>query len=193
MAPSTPPDVNPASRPPLDGRPTGDIELVVGRAFARALLQVIVTFIVVVTIYYVVPLDVRQLGPWSVVRFAAAGLVFVGIVAWQVRQILRAETPGLRAAQAVGIVVPFFLTGYATVYVLLSRIPGAFTEELSRTSALYFSIVVFGSVGFGDITPTGDLTRAVVASQVLGGLVFIAYVVRIFFAASRQRERQTRR
>lgn len=193
MPPSIPPDVDPSATPPRDDSPTGDIELVRSHVLARAALNVFGTFVLVVAVYYVVPLNVRSLGPWSVVRFAAAGLVFIGIAVWQVREILRAEIPGLRAAQAVGIVAPFFLTGYATVYVVLSRTPGAFTEQLSRTGALYFAIVVFGSVGFGDITPTHDLTRAVVASQVLGGLVFIAFVVRIFFAASRQRQRETLR
>ena len=71
---------------------------------------------------------------------------------WQVRQILRADFPALRAVEGVAVVVPFFLCVFAAIYVLMSEANSAnFTEPLTRTGALYLSIVVFGTVGFGDI------------------------------------------
>jgi len=61
------------------------------------------------------------------------------------------------------------------------------TEERIRTSALFFAVPVFGSMGFGDVTPTSDLSRIIVMTQVVGGLAFLAVALRIFFAASRMR------
>jgi voltage-gated potassium channel len=143
------------------------------------------TFAAIIWVYYVVPLSSRGLEARLLLRLALAVVVFLGVLAWQVRQIVLAELPAVRAAQAVVLAVPLFLTGYAFLYLLLSRGGGGFSQQLTRTSALYFAVVVFSSIGFGDITPTTDLNRLVVMSQVLGGVVFVAVAIRVFFAASR--------
>ena len=154
-------------------------------ALIRALITMIITFFAIVGMYYIIPMSAREFGAGSIVLLVLAGVAFLAVLAWQVREILRAEMPGLRAGQAVVVAAPLFLTGYAALYVILSKSQGGFTEELTRTSALYFSVVVFSSVGFGDIAPKSDLNRLIVTSQMLGGLVFIATVVRLFFGASR--------
>jgi voltage-gated potassium channel len=155
------------------------------RALIRGLITMIVTFFAIIGMYYIVPLSAREFGAGSIVLFILAGVAFLAVLAWQVREILRAEMPGLRAVQGVVVAAPLFLTGYAALYAILSESQGGFTEQLNRTSALYFSVVIFSSVGFGDIAPTSDLNRLVVTSQMLAGLVFIATVVRVFFGASK--------
>ena len=154
-------------------------------ALLRALATMVVTFFAIIGVYYVVPINVREFVAASVVLVISAVVAFLAVLAWQVREIFRAKIPGLRAVQAVVVAVPLFLTGYAALYVNLSEAQGGFTEEMTRTSALYFSVVVFSSVGFGDIAPTSDLNRLVVTSQMLAGLVFLATIVRLFFGASR--------
>ena len=66
-----------------------------------------------------------------------------------------AALPELRAIEALGIVIALFL-------VLFSRhLPGhvargarrPFTQRLDHTRALYFTVSIFSTVGFGDITP----------------------------------------
>ena len=42
-----------------------------------------------------------------------------------------------------------------------------FTERLDHTRVLYFTITVFSTVGFGDITPRADLARIIVSIQML--------------------------
>jgi voltage-gated potassium channel len=42
-------------------------------------------------------------------------------------------------------------------------------EPLSRTDALYYTITVFSTVGFGDVTPRADLARIVTMVQ-MGGV-----------------------
>ena len=145
----------------------------------------IVTFFAIIGMYYIIPMRPTEFRAGSIVLLILAGVAFLAVLAWQAREILRAEMPGLRAVQAVVLAAPLFFTGYAALYVILSQAQGGFTEQLTRTSALYFSVVVFSSVGFGDIAPKSDLNRLVVTSQMLAGLVFIAIVVRLFFAASK--------
>ena len=145
----------------------------------------IITFVAIIGMYYIIPLNTTEFRAGYILLLILAGVAFLAVLAWQVREIFRAEMPGLRAVQAVVVAVPLFLTGYAALYVILSEAQGGFTEQMTRTSALYFSVVIFSSVGFGDITPTSDLNRIVVMSQMLAGLVFIATVIRLFFGASK--------
>jgi voltage-gated potassium channel len=158
-------------------------------AVARALISMVVTFFGIIGIYYFIPLGAGEFEAASkaesIVLLILAGVAFLAVLGWQVREIFRAEMPGLRAVQAVVVAVPLFLTGYAALYVILSQAYGGFTEQMNRTGALYFSVVVFSSVGFGDIAPKSDLNRIVVTSQMLAGLVFLATVIRLFFGASK--------
>ena len=61
----------------------------------------------------------------------------------------------LRAIEALAAAIPLFLLVFAAAYVKLDSTQAqAFSEPLSRTDALYFTITVFSTVGFGDITPS---------------------------------------
>jgi voltage-gated potassium channel len=62
--------------------------------------------------------------------------------------------------------------------------PTAFVGgRLSRSSALYFTVTVFSTVGFGDITPKTDAARLVVTVQMLADLAVLAIVIRLIFGA----------
>lgn len=160
------------------------------RALLSAALRFIATFGGVVAIYYLVPLS-GLVGPRDGIALGVGAALFVVILWWQVRQILRSELPALRAVEGVAVVIPFFLCSYASAYVVLaSADPGSFTEVLTRTDALYFAIVVFGTVGLGDIAPVTDVARLVVSSQVLCDLIFIAVVLRLFAAVTKITLRQ---
>ena len=58
----------------------------------------------------------------------------------------------LRAFETLGFIVPFYLLLFAsTDYVMeVSASAANFTQPLTRTDALYFSVTVFATVGFGD-------------------------------------------
>ncbi len=67
----------------------------------------------------------------------------------------------------------------------------AFTESLDQTRALYFTVSVFSTVGFGDITPWTDTARLIVSAQMLLDLVVIGAGVRLIFSAARSRVAST--
>jgi hypothetical protein len=70
--------------------------------------------------------------------------------------------------------------------------PATFGGAMSRTKALYFTMTVLSTVGFGDITPHTDPARLVTTVQMALDLAFIAIVVRLIFGvasrAARDRE-----
>jgi voltage-gated potassium channel len=91
-----------------------------------------------------------------------------GPIIWQIRAIVQARHPGLRAVETLAVVIPTFLLLFAAGYFLASEAqPAVFSEPLTRTDALYFTITVFATVGFGDISPVSEGTRIVVSIQML--------------------------
>jgi voltage-gated potassium channel len=149
-------------------------------------------------LYYTLPLN-RPLS-WRTAGWLLGGLVLVALlVAAQIRAILRARYPGLRAMEALATSVPLFLLVFAAVYEMLDAgAPASFSEHLTRTDSLYFVVTVFATVGFGDITAVSETARVLVTLQMIGDLVLIGLVIRAFLAAvdkgrlSRQREHADR-
>ena len=158
------------------------------RAWLRTVAVLAVTWVVLVSVYYLVPAGVvpaSHSGGGSFLRLGAGIALFAAILAGQARQVVRAELPELRAVEALGVVIPLFLVAFAAGYLSLSNASaGTFTEQLDHTRALYFTITVFSTVGFGDITPKTDLARIIVSLQMLLDLVILGAVVRLLLNAA---------
>jgi len=68
--------------------------------------------------------------------------------------------------------------------------PDSFSEELSRTDSLDFTVTVFATVGFGDISPRTELARLVVTSQMLFGLIAFGLIARLLLGAVDRADRR---
>jgi hypothetical protein len=157
------------------------------QALLRSAVRCVAVAAAVVALYYAFPFGGRIADSAVLLRLTLGAIVFVAVMAWQLRRIIVADLPELRAVETLAIVVPLFLTIYAGTYVTLSLIsPASFSEPLYRTSSLYFVIVTFGTVGFGDIAPKSDLARLLVSSQIVCDLVLIGAVLRLVFGVSRR-------
>jgi len=152
----------------------------------RAVLRPIATAVVLTTGYFVVPMDdVADLG--SVVLLVATLVVVVLVCIWQVHRVVRADYPALQAGEALGAVISVYLIGFAAGYYLLAeRHSGDFSESLTRVGSLYFTLSVFSTVGFGDITASTDLARAIVSVQMVCNVLFVALGGRLLVAAVRR-------
>ncbi len=153
-------------------------------------VRAIVTATVLVALYYLLPLD--DLSGASAVGGLIVGIViFLALVAWEVWRILRSAHPETRALEALFVVLPLFLLMFATAYFLMGRNdPADFTEPLTRSDALYFTVTVFSTVGFGDVSPKGETTRLVVTGQMILDLVFLGVGIRtILGAVQKSKER----
>jgi voltage-gated potassium channel len=139
----------------------------------RGLLRAAVSAVVTVTLYYVLPLGER--ADARVVFELMFAIVMLGaLVAWQLRAIVRASYPGIRAIQALATATPLFLLLFsATYYILSAQDPSSFGEPLTRSDALYFTITIFSTVGFGDITPDTGVAPLVTTSQMLLDLAIL--------------------
>jgi voltage-gated potassium channel len=157
---------------------------------AVAALRAVLTASAVVALYYLLPLDH---GSALVAELAVGLLVFVALIAWQVRAIMRSEHPEVRGLAALLVSFPLFIVLFASVYYLMSRADSSnFTSHLSRTDALYFTVTIFSTVGFGDITAKTESARLIVTAQIVLDLIIIGLGVRVILGAvQRSREQRT--
>ncbi len=176
-------------------RRVGDHSPVVPRrATRRMVARTLLTSAALVVLYYKLPMT-GALNGSATVLLAGGLLAFVMLITWQVRAILRSQHPTLRAIEALAVAIPVFLLLFASTYILIAdNEPAAFTEPLGKTPALYFTVTVFATVGFGDIVPKSEAARIVTTVQMLADLVVVGLVVRVLLGAARaSRERSAAR
>ncbi len=151
----------------------------------RTTLIVVFAWVLLIGVYFLVPAGRDSIAD-DVLRLVI-GVSFVALViGWQASHIVKAEIPELRAAQSLGVVLPLFLVVFSSIYLSLSDSSRlAFSQALDHISALYFTITVFSTVGFGDIVPRTDSCRILVSIQMLLDLVIIGAVVRILINAAK--------
>lgn len=143
-----------------------------------ALARQLGTVVGLVLIYYLLPLD-RTQQPRALAVVLVGLLAVLVLAAWQVHSILRSARPLARGMETLASAVPLYLLVYATSYYLLALgTPGSFTQSLTRTDALYFTVTVFATVGFGDIAPVTETARAVVTVQMVTNLLVLGVLLR---------------
>jgi voltage-gated potassium channel len=157
---------------------------------ARSVARAVGSTAALVAIYYLLPLNRASTG--VAIAILSAGLaVLVALITLQVRSILSSPFPGLRAAEALASSIPLFLVLFAATYVVMARLsPGNFSQPLTRTSALYFTVTVFSTVGFGDITAKTAAAQLVVTGQMACDIVIIGLAVKAITGAVKQRRGQ---
>ncbi len=171
-----------STQPSRDRRERRETALVAVRIGLRGTA----TAAILVAAYYLAP--VRAKTPAQELLWLAAALAaFAVIIALHVRAIVRSLHPQWRAVESMAVAIPLFLIMFARIYLTLSTLAShAFSVDLDRTRALYFTITVFSTVGFGDISPQTDYARLFVSVQMLLDLVVLGVVVRVLFGAAQR-------
>jgi voltage-gated potassium channel len=156
------------------------------RRVVTTLLRALASTAGLVALYYLIPLDPASIGV-TIGQLAVGLSALIGLVVWQVRSIVKATYPALRAVGALATSVPLFLLLFAGTYFVMGGISDAnFSEPLTRTDALYFTVTVFATVGFGDIVATTQGARVVVMGQMISGIVIIGLGARVIVDAVRR-------
>lgn len=168
-----------------------------GLLITLGLLRAFAITVVMVALYYLLPLDRWGHVPlWMSVTIGL--LALAAVTAYQVRSILRAVRPVVRAIESLATTAPLFLLLFAANYFLIAQASGSNfnVHTLSRTDAVYFTVTVFATVGFGDIVATSQSARLLVTVQMMLDLIVLGLGVRLFIGVvklSRQKNVPARR
>jgi voltage-gated potassium channel len=149
-------------------------------------LRTAAAVLLLVVAYYQAPLD-RPLTFASGILFVGALLLSALGVVVEVRGILASTTPMLRAIRVIALGLPLLLVLFAATYITVDgQQTDAFSEPLSRTDGLYFTVTTFATVGYGDITPRTELARSLVTIQMLVGLIAVGVIAKVLLGAVRR-------
>jgi len=154
------------------------------RAIVRTFAEITGAWVILFGVFYIVPVGASTAASLTL-RIVTCVVLLTLVLIWQSRRIAHSDVPELRAATALGVIIPLFFVMFATIYLSMSHASATtFTQDLDHTRAMYFTITVFSTVGFGDITPTTDAARVVVSIQMILDLILIGGVVRVLFNAA---------
>jgi hypothetical protein len=161
------------------------------RQIAFSALRMVVLTTGLVVAYSLAPLDHR--GNLLGVKLLLALVVVAALLALQITWVLHSPSPRLRALEAVVVSLPLLIIIFATTYVVLSRsAPSSFNEHLDKIAALYFTVTVFATVGFGDIVALTDQARIIVTVQMAVDLIAIGVFAKVLLGAVQMRMQSAR-
>lgn len=170
-------------------RPPGRVLRTPRRDIVNSGVRALTVNVILMALYWTLPLGERLSG------FVAMwlGLALVGLivlVGWELRIITRSQYPELRAVEAGAVALPVVLLPFAATYFSLAgTVSGSFGVHLTRLDALYFTITTFSTVGFGDIVPRSETTRAIVTGQIVVDLLLIGFIAKAIVGTAHRRRR----
>ena len=149
--------------------------------------RIVVSLTVLFCAYFFLPVKSGNDSGSDVLNLILLLIVFGIVVGVQVPAIIRARHPVMRAVEALTLVIPLYLLIFARVYLSNSLSdPAVFNHPLNHTTALYFTVTVFATVGFGDIVATTDWMRGLVTVQMLLNLVVLGVIIRLLSSAAQR-------
>jgi hypothetical protein len=133
--------------------------------------------------YFVVPLRFDWEESWTLGRLATA-LAALALLGLAFRRRLRKSRehqtePYLRIQWLLSALYALVLT-FALVYAALASLrPDQFVGLDDRTDALYFSVTIVATVGFGDIHAADSLAQLLVTLHMLFNLIYLGTALRV--------------
>ncbi|WP_265520481.1 potassium channel family protein [Oerskovia flava] len=146
-----------------------------------------------VLVFYGLPLGDDLLpGPASAVVFGVGVLALTWLMVILGRRQMRASADAsVQVQSVVGLFFPIIVFFAIVYYLLAVDGTGQFEGIESRTDALYYTVVTLGTVGFGDIHPTGDAAKVVTMVQIIFDLAVVGVLLAV--AATRAQGRVAHR
>jgi hypothetical protein len=157
------------------------------RQVAASVVRMLFTTAVLTGLYAAAPLELPDDGS-TAVRLALSIVVLFVVLTWQILSVARSAHPRARALEAVAVIFPLLIFLFASTYYALDQArPASFNESLGRIDAVYLTVTILSTVGFGDIVATSEAARVVVTSQMVVDLALIGVVAKVLLNTVKQR------
>jgi hypothetical protein len=157
-----------------------------GRDGLALVLRPLSVVAAVLVLYALTPVNV---GP-AAVAAVLSSLASIGLLLWivvrQTRRIARHPEPVVAAVEALALLGTLFVLSFSMTYVALSASdPASFSQPVDKVAAIYFSMTIMSTVGFGDIVAVSDVARMTVVVQMIANLVLLALGARMITEVTR--------
>lgn len=132
--------------------------------------------------YYMLPPGGRLHDGATAARWIGSLVALSGFVLLVLRSLraARADRSFTTRAEAVLTVLYVMVLVFAITYgMIATHMPGEFHGIENPTDALYFTVTVAATVGFGDITAAGTAARLVVTVHMLVNLIYVGTALRV--------------
>jgi voltage-gated potassium channel len=154
----------------------------------RKLVLTALTALIPLAIYFVIPLDDRLGKVLAVVLVVCAAAALLPLSIRQARLVLRSEQPLFDATRCIVSGLVFLITAFSVAYYVLgTAYDGQINGIETKLDALYFTVTIVATVGFGDVTATGQVARGVVTAQMIVNLAVLAVALRVVSWALKER------
>jgi hypothetical protein len=131
-----------------------------------------------VAAFYLVPLDRSGWIGVLIVLVTVVGLLPYAL--YNARVVVASDRPFADAMRAAALLLTGLIVGFACGYYAMARhAPGQMEGIGTKTDAIYFTVTVVSTVGFGDIVPTGQAARVLASVQMIFDLAFLALGLRL--------------
>jgi len=138
-----------------------------------------------VVAYFLIPLDGSL--AFRVVFYALGLALVVVIVMRQMRRHLASRDQDVRIdSLALAIVMSVLLFALA-YYTMSTAQSGEFSGLSTRVDALYYSLTVATTTGFGDVSAQSQLARAMVSAQLVFNMLIVATAVPLLTRTVKER------
>jgi voltage-gated potassium channel len=136
--------------------------------------------------YIVLPLTGEN-RPWGVV----IGLLLVAgtipVLVRRVRSVLDSSEPFQEALAALAVVSALVVVGPAAVYYSIGASTDEFNGLVTKIDAVYFTMSIVSTIGFGDIHPVGQAARLITTLHIVFTLVIAGGALRLITWAAKRR------
>ena len=137
--------------------------------------------------YLLVPTPKDDDRPWVVFLTILLVLaVYAAAAVWALVRINRSAHPMRTGFILLAVMITSMVVIFALTYLSLSASdPDNFNVPLTKISALYFTMTILATVGFGDIVATSDAGQIAVMLQMVVSLTLLTALARVLVAAAR--------
>ncbi len=162
-----------------------------------ALARTVLSLAIILLLYIWIPVGSGSGGKAPLIILAAALVLWLAVVIRQLIRLRRSAHPLLRVGEALVGTVALVVVIFALVYMVIATgQPNSFSEPLDKGTAVYFSMTITSTVGFGDIVPKTTIAREVVTFQMFLNLLVLGVAIQGITQAARlgmkaQRKRTT--
>jgi voltage-gated potassium channel Kch len=164
---------------------------VTGRNLSESLLRIVVIVGGLSLLYAALPFRGDRWWVGMVVGSAA----IVGVLPMairRIRRVLKSDRPLFEAIEALVLLVVTFVLGFSAVYYGIDRQQGQFNGIETKLDAVYFTTTTLATVGYGDISPSGQLARGLAMLQMVLDVVLLVLIVKAMTGAVRHRSHDTK-